>query len=134
MGRSVSTHRNAVETFFIAFEVEPGDEDFAWDDFIEDLSDNVLCAKYPSLSRCDRWQGREDHIILENSQVEISVSEYCGLVAVCLAPLNPDNAFHVTIAERMSKGFRNTLHKAFPKSSLQSIGRASNGEQFFQTI
>lgn len=135
MGRSVSTHRHAVETVYLHLEVEEAhtyQED--WDDFITDLQDNVLKEKYPSLTDCDRWQDREDHVILENRQVEVSVSEYCGCVAICLAPLDPDNNFHVAIAERAAKGFTACLHKAFPSSALRSQGFMSNGGQVFTKV
>lgn len=131
MGRSVSTHQHSVATVYLHPEFEGGD-DYAFQDFIDDLKDNVLCPKYPSLCACDRWSGREDHVVLENSQVEISISEYCGLVAVCLAPLDPGNAFQLAVAERMSKSFHKTLHRMFKSCALESIGRMSNGEQVFQ--
>lgn len=133
MGRSVSTHRHSLATVYLHPEFEEGDE-FARDDFISDLRENVLQPKYPSLSECDRWADREDHIILENAHVEISVSEYCGLVAVCLAPLDPDNNFHVAIAYRMAKSFTATITKMFSSCALRSLGGMSNGEQVFQHI
>lgn len=135
MGRSVSTHRHSVSTVFLHPEFGTDDVyfDFDWREFVDDVK-AVLQHKYPSLCECDRWQDREDHVILENSQVEISVSEYCGLVAVCLAPRDPDNAFHVAIAERMAKGFEKTLHKVFPKSALKRIGGFSNGESVYERV
>lgn len=133
MGRSVSTHQHSVCTVYLHPEFEDGDE-FAWSDFIEDLRANVLQEKFPSLRECDRWQDNEDHIILENSQVEVSVSEYCGLVSVCLAPLDDGNGFHVAVAERLAVSFQKCLHKAFGKSALRSCGHMSNGEQVFERV
>lgn len=134
MGRSVSTHRHAVETIYLHLEFEESEVYMEnWEDFLDKLR-AIAQEKYPSLADCDRWSGREDRVILENSQVEVSVSEYCGLVAICLAPLDPDNGFHVAIAERAAKGFTACLHKAFPSSALRSLGRASNGEQFFSKV
>lgn len=135
MGRSVSTHRHAVATVYLHPEFEEAhtyQED--WDDFITDLRDNVLKEKYPALTDCNRWQDRENHVILENSQVEVSVSEYGGLVAVCLAPLDLDNNFQRAVAERMAKGFTACLHKAFPSSALRSQGFMSNGGQVFTKV
>jgi hypothetical protein len=131
MGRSVSTHRNAVATVYLQPEFEEGD-DFAFDDFLDDLKDNVLLPRYKAAAPCDRWVDREDHVVLESQTYEISVSEYCGLVAVCLAPLDVDNGLHRASAERMADGFRKHLEKCFPGSALRSIGRFSNGEQVFQ--
>lgn len=42
MGRSVSTHRHAVATVYLNPEFEPGTEDWAWDDFLEDLRDQKI--------------------------------------------------------------------------------------------
>lgn len=134
MGRSVSTHRHAIETVYIHPEFEEGTEEWAWNDFIEDLQENVLPTIFPSLTKCDRWIDREDHIIMENGRCEISVSEYCGLVAVCLAPLDPDSALDVAWCERASHNFKIKLNKMFGKSALTPIGRASNGEQFFTQV
>lgn len=135
MGRSVSQHKNAVETVFIHLELDEEDNHEQFQDFVSNVRE-VLTEKYPSLTKADRWSGREDHIILENSQVEISVSEYCGLVAVCLAPLNSyDNeAFNQAVAGRMAKSFDKYLTKAFKPSVLKSLGHASNGEQFFTKV
>lgn len=130
MGRSVSTHRHSVCTVYLHPEFEEGDE-YAWQDFIEDLQNNVLAEKYPSLRACNRWDGRENHVIMENQHIEISVSEYCGFVAVCLAPLDPDNGFHVAVAERMANSFDKLITKMFKSCALRSVGSASNGEQFF---
>lgn len=140
MARSVSTHRHAVETVYLTLQ-DDLDPDFGWQDFVEDLK-QVLNGSagapggkgFPSLRECDRWAGREDHVILENGHAEISVSEYCGLVAVCLAPLDPDNGLQVAWCERAAKGFRSLLHGAYSTSALVSQGRFSNGEQVFQLV
>lgn len=132
MGRSVSTHRHAVATVFLHLD-EINDRD-DWDMFVEDLQDNVLQPRYPSLCACDRWQDREDHIIMENSQVEVSVSEYCGCVAVCLAPINPDEPLHMAQAERMANNFEKHIQKMFKSCAMTKVGSFSNGESFYQKI
>jgi hypothetical protein len=129
MARSVSTHRNAVATVYL--QLEDLDPEFGWTDFIEDLKVNVLHPKYPSLRGCDRWAGREDHVIAESETFEVSVSEYNGLVSVCLAPYDENNGLHVATARRMAAGFEKLIQAAFRDSALISQGRASNGEQFF---
>jgi len=138
MGRSVSTHRHAVETIYlhnVIPEVIPEEEPYegAWDDFIKDIQ-CLLSHRYPSFSECDRWQDREDHIILENKRAEVSVSEYCALVAVCLAPRDPSNPLDQGWCEGVSTSFHDTLLKAYPSSALRKLGSASNGEAFFQPI
>lgn len=131
MGRSVSTHRHAVATVYLHPELDHED---AWTDFMNDLRGNVLPEIFPSLTECDRWQDREDHVIMENEHCEISVSEYCGLVAVCLAPRDPDNGFSIAWCERFYGSFTVKLEKMFKSCALRSIGRASNGEQFFNSV
>lgn len=133
MGRSVSTHRHAVETIYlhgVVSESDESEESYRWDVFIEDIQ-IILSERYPSFSQCDRWQDREDHVILENRRAEVSVSEYCGLVAVCLAPLDPSHPLDQGWCERTSKSFRDTLHKAYPSAALQKLGSFSNGEAVF---
>ena len=134
MGRSVSTHTHAVATVYLQPDFSQSDIDFAWSDFLEDLRDNVILPKYPTMTTADRWEGRENHVIADNYQIEISVSEYCGLVAVCLAPLDPYNPAHVAEAERRAAGFSKLITRMFKSCALSSLGRFSNGEQVFQKV
>lgn len=136
MGRSVSTHRHAVATVFLHLEFED-DGAWEWDDFVEDLQDNVLQDRYPSLRKCDRWMDREDHVILENSQVEVSVSEYCGCVAICLAPKIGDycnDAWNKAQAGRMADNFEKYVQKMFKSCAMAKMGTFSNGESFYQRL
>jgi hypothetical protein len=132
MGRSVSTHRHAVATVYLNPEIE--DEDFGWDDFLSDLRDNVLVRRYPSLEPCNRWLDREDHIILQNQFCEVSVSEYCGCVAVCLAPADPDDAYKVAWCERVAASFERYVEKCYRSCAMRRIGGFSNGESVYQKI
>lgn len=131
MGRSVSTHRNAVATVFLHLDI---DEDFSWDDFINDLRDNVIGPKYPSMENCNRWLGREDHIILQNCYGEISVSEYCGCVAICLAPRDDDDGWNSAWCHRAAKNFERIVTKAFKSSAMQKVATFSNGEAMYRKI
>ena len=133
MGRSVSTHRNAYTTFFTHVDFE---ESWEWDYFIEDIR-CILKGKYKSLYDVDRWVDREDHVILENEIAEISVSEYCGLVAICLAPRNDPRVYEFeplceSWCRQICKGFNDILNKSF--DGLRMIGRFSNGEAVFERI
>ena len=130
MGRSVSTHRHAVATVYLNMEF--GEDDF--DFFLEDLCDNVLVPKYPSLEPCNRWMDREDHVILQNQYCEVSVSEYCGCVAVCLAPFDPDDAYKVAWCERVADSFKRHVEKNFKSCAMRRIGGFSNGESVYQKI
>lgn len=135
MSRSVSTHSNAVATVYLTPDLES--TAFAWDDFLDDLRDSVLSRHWPSFRECDRWEGRENHIIAENDLAEISVSEYGGLVAICLAPSGRSNfytAFNRGWAGRIAPSFVRKLNQAYAHCALQSQGHASNGEQFFTRV
>ena len=98
-----------------------------------------LQEKFPSLTERDRWEDREDHIFAENQHCEISVSEYCGLVAVCIRAKDcggdgngSSSGLHTGWTNAAVKGFRDCLHKAYSGCALRSLGSASNGEQFFE--
>lgn len=135
MGRSVSKHRNSIQTFFMHFECEDeSDSQYEWECFMGDLKDNVLPCIFPSLTPCDRWQDREDHVIAENGRCEISVSEYCGCVAICLAPLDPDSTFDVAWCENVAANFQRKLTKFYPKSAMVKQGTMSNGESVYQKV
>lgn len=140
MARSVSYHRHAVCRVYLhdpagihSDEVDSWLAQECWSDFIVLLRD-IIRERYPSFSLCDRWLDREDHIILENSRGEVSVSEYCGLVCVCLAPLDIDNPLDTGWCHRVAHKFERFLDNKFRSCALQSVGRASNGEQFFSPL
>ena len=150
MSRSVSTHPYAVATAYIALNDEP-DKDgyFLWEDFIDDLR-NVLTGDsgvdsgllvngkpftgFDGYNHADRWVGREDHVILAGELTEISVSEYDGLVAVCLAPLDPDEPSHRHACEHAAPFFNALLRAAYPSSFLRKVGTFSNGESVYETL
>jgi hypothetical protein len=133
MGRSVSTHSYSEAVVYLHGVVSDDAESWEWSDFICDLQ-AVLSCKFKSFSDCDRWEGRENHVILENARAEVSVAEYCGLVSVCLAPRDPDNALDGGWCSGVAASFRKTLHKAYPNAALNRLGTASNGEAFFTPI
>ena len=146
MGRSVSTPTHAVAKVYLNYEPdfshledeEPNDDDhqIAWKDFVDCLT-WTLEGRYKSLYRHDGWLDREDHIILRNQHCDITVSEYCGCVAVCLTPRDDDYripAIAKSWCEQVATGFTAVVEKAFPNWAMRSIGRASNGEQFFQPV
>jgi hypothetical protein len=128
MSRSVSTHRHAVATVYLQPELHEEDD---FDYFLEDLKQNILPAIFPSLRECNRWMDREDHIIMESGRCEVSVSTYCGLVAVCLAPRDPDCGLDCGWCGQQAGKFESQLEKYFAGCALHSMGCASNGEQFF---
>jgi hypothetical protein len=149
MARSVSTPTNASEKVYLAHPYNAEDEEFGFQDFIEDLR-QVLDGSagapggkgFPSLEPRDHWLDREDHAVLENSHAVVTVSEYCGLVAVCLVPKEESDfgydqsrkALADAWTERACKGFRNLLHGAYSQCAIVSQGFFSNGEQVFRRV
>jgi hypothetical protein len=124
MGRSVSTPSEALVVVYASFE---GDSD-DFDDCRNELQ-RAAMRKYPSLSRANRWIGNENHVVLENKHCSITVSEYCGLVAVAIVP----GSGYGALSERWcDKVDMRPLADCFGPR-LVSVGRASNGEQFFQS-
>lgn len=151
MGRSVSTHPHAVSIAFLSLDeiLESDSPETSWDYFIDDIR-NVLTGEagvdsgellnghpftgFQGYSEDDRWAGREDRVILTGEVSEITISEYMGVAAVCLAPLDPDNDHHVIACRNAAPYFKAILHAAFPKACLELLGRFSNGESVYQVI
>jgi hypothetical protein len=145
MSRSVSTHPNAITTVFI----RPDLEGERWEDFLDDLRNiltgasgvdsGILLNGHPftgfqGYDACSRWSGRENHVILEGELSEISVSEYAGMVSVCLAPLDRDNEHHFNACLSAAPYFTTLLQAAFPDVCYVRIGRFSNGESVYKTL
>lgn len=135
MGRSVSTHRHAIETVYLHFDPSEDEDDISddWGCFLDDLR-SMFRKMFPSMRDCDRWQDREDHVILENQRGEISVSEYCNIVAICIAPRNPDDPFDQNWCGLVSNKFQNKLFNEYPTNCYHLDGRMSNGEAVFRRV
>jgi len=99
-----------------------------WDDFTEDLR-NVLREKFPSLSECKEWLGREDQAILENAHAQIGISEYNGIVCVWCVP--KDRSTSASWCAQIKDSARKHMEKRYPDSILNFSGCASNGEGMF---
>lgn len=134
MGRSVSTPSGAVAVFYTE---DDWIDESEYRDFLDDLLldlRRILTAAYPSLDEASGWLGRENYIILENRHAEVTVSEYCGLVAVALVPKSDHRNDHPEIAEawchQVAAGFKRTLGRAYP--GLKRVATASNGESAYQ--
>lgn len=142
MGRSVSTPRNAAVKVYLDYESEGEYDDhdlhqMQWEDFVECVT-SVISKRYPSLCEADGWIDREDRIILRNSHGIVTVSEYCGCVAICLTPDDeyPNRNPEISRAwcEQVSRGFQETIEKSFPDWAMQKLGTMSNGESVFQKV
>ena len=127
MGRSVMVPGDAAFTVYTHFEC--GSDDYGpdeWDDFVTGVVDN--CQRLmPSMTDEDRWVGRESRVIAENDHGCVVICEYCGLVSISLVP--KPTARGRAWVERVGPRWKKRMDKWY--SGMQSLGYASNGEQFF---
>lgn len=162
MGRSVIPHPNATVTAYATFETSHWcDECEEWSyageecphapyscafgcdhsdeyrEYLQWISDTAR-EIFPSMSDVDarevsRWS--ENYVIAENSHSEISVSEYCGMVAISLAPRSDlaDHYWEDTLARTLGETWRKRVSQRFLEQfgEYQKLGTMSNGESVF---
>lgn len=107
-----------------------------WDWFIEGLV-YQFTTKYPSLTQCDRWEGREDYIFLENELIEVGVAEYCGLASISVRPIDNEERYYTqgeagkaNLANRMAGYVAKWMDATIGDSS--KVGTFSNGESVYE--
>lgn len=104
--------------------------DYDSDNFQNDVEATAEYMKelWPSLYDADRWVGNEVRVFLENSVAEVSVSEYCGLVALCIAP--KEDEFGNT---GLGKHWITQIEERFLSTfgAYARIGTFSNGESVY---
>lgn len=144
MGRSVSYLNNAEYVFYFPtpeYQDEEGQYDeslgqMAWDDMMADLKAEIK-AKLPSYNECNKWEGREDHIILRNNLCNIAISEYCGLCSLSIAVRSNDYWDNSHFASHHAGHIRKTLEKILSDlglTRLEKVGTFSNGESVYQKV
>lgn len=107
------------------------EDSFDWEDFIEGIKYR-LTKLFPSLYDADAWDGRETHIILENSFAEIGVSEYMGLVSLSIRA-KPDSYEYSDRLEELGKQWIANIEKKFlALGDLVKLGAMSNGEGVYK--
>lgn len=140
MGRSVSYLSNAVRVNY-----------FHWPEYdVVDENDEVIAQQYEDadividgiqshfieadsgLSIVDRWDGREDHIILEGNGVEIALSEYCGLASLSVRAEESDYTDEETAKEGLDWIEKNWENISKPWSQYKKVGTFSNGESVYE--
>jgi len=103
-----------------------------WDWFMESIIDQFT-TKYPSLGTCDRWEGNEDRIFLENELIELGVSEYCGLVSVSMRAKDDfysSEAGKLNLAARMADYVGKWMDANI--GDYNKVGTFSNGEGVYE--
>lgn len=129
MGRSVS-YPNSANVTFMHLDWDGEESDYMdFQDFIESRRDAAQDL-WPSLEPCDKWVGREDHAILENSHAYFGVSEYCGVVATWFLAKDQDNDGRQAVADHWVASVGTKLGKHF--GNMQKIATMSNGEAVYE--
>ena len=137
MSRSVMTASDAVAIVYLHYDDDGGDE---WDDLVDTLR-YAIREQYTSFIDANRayrehgFYANELRLILENDHAYVTISNYYGLVAVCLVPIDddPDTAgLAEHWCQQVASNWSSLLNKAF--NGLRKIGTASNGEAFFEKI
>lgn len=142
MGRSVGYLSNAVcVNYFPWPEYDVTDENdevigqqYEDADFVIEDIQNYLINSVSGLSRADRWDGRENHIILEGNGVEIALSEYCGLATLSVRVEESDYSDDETTAEGLRWINEHWGKVSAPWNQFKRIGGFSNGESVYEKV
>ena len=133
MGRSVLLADYAEHVFYDFIEYDDSDDydyaDMVWQDYVDYITDK-LENMFPSLYRPDReeWNNRECRTILKNEHTEVTLSEYCGVVAICLAPRRDREDSPLGVRWRAQVAPRIDAEL----SRLRRIGTFCNGESLYE--
>jgi len=135
MGRSVDhlTHAKWVTYFCLEGSEDEFEREIEWRDLVDNIK-YPLMKKYPSLDEANEWDG-ETRVILENSLVQIGISEYCGLVSVSIRT-NDSNYEYESLAENFIDRTWGNMVKLMRRSTyhepLSKVGTFSNGNSIFE--
>jgi len=127
MSRSVAIPPNAIATVYLDGREVDSEEFQSWIDRIREL----IYSAFPlaTLTECDYHCGNGVHVILEGYTFGVTVSEYNGIIAVCLTKASH---FFLEPEQRVViNRFRSALEVNHPNSLLQYRGTCSNGEAIF---
>ena len=133
MGRSVMTAADAVAIVYFTGDYHYRDES-DWSDEVDSVR-GVIKQHYPSFEDIDLWHGPEVHCILSNELAHVTISVYCGCVAVCLVagPVDYDReGLAEAWCQRVAGLWCDRLNKAF--NGMRKIGTGSNGIAFYERI
>jgi hypothetical protein len=122
------TCSNAVQIVYLDVSDE---NEFDWEFFVEDVQLTIR-SWWPSFEEVSVWDGKEERRILENQLAKVVLCEYCGLASINLVPCEFTFGF-LPLAEHWCHQIANKFAEIWP-DRLRSIGRASNGEQFFERV
>jgi len=123
MPRGVYYNRDAALTVHIDSSdwVPEGEESIGpelWRETVDYILE-MIEERWKSFCSCNRWDGNEEHVLLENDHAEVMVYEYCGMTSISLVPHNEE---HPELAEhwcgQIAAGLQAMLDKAFPGKTM----------------
>lgn len=129
MGRSVSQPRGTLVACYQ--EIEDDDMHETYDYLVDDIRECVQ-HRAPSFEEIDRWVGREDRALLQNSFAQIGVSTYGGLACVWMR-LQPNlDGAQEGIAKSWIDKWTPTFLKLF--TQFEPVATMSNGVTLYQEV
>jgi len=151
MGRSVSTPSNTisqaiVDGSYMGYEWDEEEQryndefdydlfDMEWEDFIIDIVDRAKSKwkSFNDVSSQNKWAGREDRVLLENTFAQIGVSQYCGCINIWLRSRKDEYDSYYTDEARiinLCESWCIRIHENFMKEFAEyvKVGNMSNGE------
>lgn len=115
------------------------DTEFEWNFYIKDFQSQMQKA-FTSLQTCNKWLGREDRALLENTFCYVGISEYLGLVSMWVVPkeadyYNPPGFKNLRDhwIDQIGQRFEEIAHTCFGQP-LKKLGHMSNGEGIYQRL
>lgn len=109
---------------------------WTWESNLEWFIDTAQ-ELWPSLYKTDGWLGypyRETRIVLANSLVQITVSEYCGMTALSIIPQEDSygNYINLNMAAHWVRQIEDKFRATF--GAYEKLGTFSNGESVFAKV
>lgn len=134
MGRGVAYATDAVERIYFPYDF---DDEWEFYDLVDNLR-HVIKSKYPSVYDVDTWIEREVRVIAENTFAKFTISEYCGMVCVCLVPNERDNYWGNDPVGNLTSNWCNQICAGFVKlmdehfKTVGIVAHGSNGIPLYQ--
>lgn len=148
MGRSVSYLRNALRVNYFEWPfytiLDENNEETGEVEYLDayEVIDDIREQFMPhGFDKCDKWEDREDHIILEGHGLVVALSEYCGLASLSVAIDEVNYGYCDTdedVAE-LVKGVEAWLDANWDEvtkyhNKYHKVGSLSNGEGVFELV
>lgn len=117
------------------------DAQHAWEALKEGTRERVieLWGSFEATERATGNYGSRDEqtVILENAHSEVSISEYCGVVAISLAPLSSTYGYpEDSSMENLGKRWRAQIAAKFEDTlgTIHKLGNFSDGTSVYRSI